>query len=144
MNTSPGSSKVMVTLVHGTWGKLKLPFSGSLWFEQGSEFALKIKEQIETYGIQASVAPFVWSGANSIVHRAEASELLARYLSRQKMNNPGVTQVLVAHSHGGTVCLMALKRLASDVNPIVITLATPFMEIINSEAMPSAERLKAA
>jgi hypothetical protein len=144
MNAASGPTEVLITLVHGTWGRLKLPYSDPLWFEKGSDFTGNLQKQFDARGIKASIAPFIWSGANSVVDRNDASASLAKFLYRQKRERPGALQVLVAHSHGGTVCLMMLRRLSAEVDPVIITLATPFMEIINSEAMPSAERLKAA
>jgi len=144
MPTSSATSavQVLVTLVHGTWGGSKLPFSGPLWFEDGSKFVGALQSVLEANGIVAPISAFRWSGANSLAERADASDLLARYLNHQKLQHPDALQVVVGHSHGGTLCMLTLKNLSEDVKPIFITLATPYMEIINTDATPSADLLK--
>lgn len=97
---------------------------------------------MEARGVRATVAPFIWSGANSLLHRSDAGYDLSRYLFRQKVANPQALQVVVGHSHGGTVCMLGARRLAENVDPLFVTLATPFMEIINSESTPASQKIK--
>jgi Lipase (class 3) len=124
---------VLVTIVHGTWARLRVPFYGNpLWFEQGSPFVEDLRANLSALGIQAEIDAFLWSGANSLFARIDASRNLARRIERRAEKSPDVRQVIVGHSHGGTVALLSLRALLPNVQPIVVTLATPFMEIINS------------
>ena len=132
---------VLITLVHGTWGRFKLPFTGPLWFEINSTFSNKLKQSLAERGIASTIFSFVWSGANSIVERDLAAFRLERHLYHQKLDHPNALQIVIGHSHGGTVCMLTAKKLAYGVNPIFVTLATPFMEIINSEETPTAKMI---
>lgn len=140
MNQS--AQEVVVTLVHGTWGRLRLPFTGRLWFESDSGFTKSLKGALEGKGVSATITPFKWSGANSLLDRRDAAYALSRYLYDQKLKNPDILQVVIGHSHGGTVCMLAAQRLSDGLNPLFVTLATPFMEIINSESTPTSQKIK--
>jgi hypothetical protein len=125
-------SKVLITLVHGTWARLRLPFSSEpFWFEPKSEFSASVLADLEAAGLKAQIAPFDWSGQNSILHRAAAAKELADRLALEAKACPGCTQVLIGHSHGGSICLLAMKHLSNDLHPIVVTLSTPFMQILS-------------
>lgn len=125
---------IFITLVHGTWGRRKLPFSGPLWFEEGSTFVASLKQALAPHaGVE--IDAFLWSGKNSLNERADAGAALARRLWKQKMRFPNALQVVVGHSHGGSVALLGLGSWA-DVNHevMLVTLATPFVEIVTRTA----------
>jgi hypothetical protein len=80
-----------------------------------------------------------WSGANSVFERDKTAHDLAEHLSFEHAEHPQATQLIIAHSHGGNIALRALYHLqkrdasqlsgADNANPLVVTLATPFIEV---------------
>ena len=127
------TSEIFITLVHGTWARFRIPFATRLpfWFEENSDFSKEILSNLERVGLKAHICKFEWSAKNSIAHRADASKALASQLAIEAAANPDRTQVLIGHSHGGSVCLLAKKHLAAELNPILISLSTPFMEVVS-------------
>jgi hypothetical protein len=134
--------QLLITLVHGTWGrgffprrigKSRRPF----WFEGGSPFLARLSDELSD--IPHKITPLLWSGANSIFERDKTARVLADYLSAEHIEHPQATQLVIAHSHGGNVALRALYHLqkrdasqldgADSANPLVVTLATPFIEV---------------
>jgi hypothetical protein len=89
--------------------------------------------------IRHKVTPLLWSGANSIFVRDKTAQVLAEHLSAEHAEHPQATQLIIAHSHGGNIALRALHLLrqrhasrlygAESSNPLVATLATPFIEV---------------
>jgi alpha-beta hydrolase superfamily lysophospholipase len=88
--------------------------------------------------IQHKITRLLWSGANSIFVRDNTAHILAEHLSAEHTAHPEATQLIIAHSHGGNIALRALHHLqkrevsshsADTANPLVVTLATPFIEI---------------
>jgi hypothetical protein len=81
----------------------------------------------------------LWTGENSIRIRDETAQVLAKQLSAEHAEHPQATQLVIAHSHGGNMALRALHHLkqrdasqlsgADKSNPLVVTLATPFIEV---------------
>jgi hypothetical protein len=134
--------QLLVTLVHGTWPRGFFPLlrrrnRGPLWFEESSPFLERLRAELGD--IPHQFKPLLWSGANSIVVRDKTARVLAEYLSAEHIEHPQATQIIIAHSHGGNIALRAFhhlqKRDASQfcitdsANPLVVTLATPFIEI---------------
>jgi hypothetical protein len=147
--------QLLITLVPGTWPRGLFPrlfrFKQRVreltrrrqpwepppfWFEEGSHFLARLSAELHDLPHKITLLP--WSGANSIRARDEAAHDLAKYLSAEHAEHPRATQLIIAHSHGGNVALHALhlqERDAprgygpDDVNPLVVTLATPFIEI---------------
>jgi hypothetical protein len=136
------AQEVLITTVHGTWGRLAPPWSAPLWFEENSGFAENLKRDMNLKGANATISPFIWSGANSLAHRANAGAKLARQIVRQNRKHPEALQVIVGHSHGGSVCMLGLHGLPPAVKPLVITLATPFVELVRAEPTGSAAFVK--
>jgi len=131
-NSQPPPTDVLVTLVHGTWGRYRLPFSKPAWFSPESEFVERLTASLGSLGLSPRIDAFYWSGANSIFARSNAAKKLARRIERHAERFPNVLHVVIGHSHGGTVCLLGLHSLRPEFKPIVVTLATPFMEIIST------------
>ena len=77
-DTSSGAAKLAVITVHGTGDTATGPV-GSKWFQNGSTFTAKLKEDLDRRGVDAEVIPHLWSGANS----ANARELGARKLAKR-------------------------------------------------------------
>ena len=132
----------LVTLVHGTWPRGFFPMlrrrnQGPLWFEESSPFLARLSAEFGD--IPHKIKPLPWSGENSIFARDKAAHVLAEYLSAEHTEYPQATQLIIAHSHGGNIALRALHLLqqrdssqlcgADSANPLVVTLATPFIEV---------------
>jgi hypothetical protein len=142
---------LLITLVHGTWPRGLFPkiarFMQSarrllrckrlgpppFWFEEGSPFLDRLSTELAD--IPHKFRSVHWSGANSISARDNAAHILAEHLSAEHTAHPEATQLIIAHSHGGNIALRALHHLqnsahsADTANPLVVTLATPFIEI---------------
>jgi hypothetical protein len=89
--------------------------------------------------IPHKITPLLWSGANSVFVRDKTAQRLAEHLSVEHAEHPQAIQLVIAHSHGGNIALGALHHLhqrdasqvggADTANPLVVTLATPFVEV---------------
>ena len=132
---------LLITLVHGTWGRGFFPRRQRnkrrpFWFEEGSPFLAGLSGELGD--VPHKLTPRLWSGANSIFVRDETANALAEYLSAEHTEDPQATQLVIAHSHGGNIALRALHHLCQrnatsggkeSANPLVVTLATPFIEV---------------
>jgi hypothetical protein len=127
---SEAPHQLLITLVHGTWGRAFF-WRRPLWFEDGSLFFARLSKEL--HDIPHKITSLPWSGANSVFVRDKFAQVLAEQLATQHAENPQATQLVIAHSHGGNIALRALHRMQSDgadaVNPLVVTLATPFVEV---------------
>jgi hypothetical protein len=146
---SEARHQLLITLVHGTWPRGLFPRIVRLkhwvrgfirreswdappfWFEVGSPFLACLRAELGN--IAYKITPLPWSGANSVFVRDKTAHALAEYLSAEHAEHPQATQLVIAHSHGGNIALRALHHLRSQgadaVNPLVVTLATPFIEV---------------
>ena len=152
--------QLLITLVHGTWPRGLFPRlarfkkrvwelirrkpSGPpppFWFEEGSPFLARLSTELG--GIPHRIMPLLWSGANSIFVRDETAHRLAEHLSAEHAEHRQATQLVIAHSHGGNIALRALHHLhqpdgsrlcdSDGANPLVVTLATPFVEVQHAD-----------
>src|SRR5215471_2272279 len=146
--------QLLITVVHGTWPRGLFPKIGRFkqrarglvrrkrlgpppfWFEEGSPFLDRLSTELAD--IPHRIRSVLWSGANSIFVRDKTAHILAEHLSAEHAEYPQATQLIIAHSHGGNIALRALHRLrqpssrlreAEGANPILVTLATPFIEV---------------
>jgi hypothetical protein len=133
--------QLLITLVHGTWGRGFFPRRQRqnrrpLWFEDESPFLARLSTEFG--GIPHKITPLLWSGANSIFVRDKTAHVLAEHLSAEHAEHPQATQLVIAHSHGGNIALRAFHHFkqrdaspscADSQNPLVVTLATPFVEV---------------
>ncbi len=120
------SNEWEIILVHGTWGRFRLPWSGTLlWHEEGSEFRCSLQEE---FGEDIAVRSFSWSGRNLFSARRKASELLSEFINQAEfLDKP--KKLIIAHSHGGMVTLHALRSPNLAISECrVVTLSTPFLE----------------
>jgi hypothetical protein len=88
-----------------------------------------VGDALGSLGFNVTIDVFAWSGANSIFERRRASRELASRLNEHSRGADRATQVVIGHSHGGTVMMLACRDLADDVRPHLISLATPFVEL---------------
>src|SRR5262245_3438341 len=134
--------QLLITLVHGTWGRGFFPrrqrqSRRPFWFEEGSPFLARISGELSD--VPHKIRPLLWSGANSIYVRDKTAQDLAEHLSAEHAEHPQASQLIIAHSHGGNIALRSLHHLqkrdasplcgAESPNPLVATLATPFIEV---------------
>lgn len=147
--------QLFITLVHGTWPRGFFPrlfrfkqwVRGLMgrrqpwepppfWFEEGSPFLTRLSTEL--HDIPHKITRLLWTGENSIRIRDETAQVLAKRLSAKHAEHPQATQLIIAHSHGGNIALRALHLLhqpdgsrlceADGPPPLVVTLATPFIE----------------
>jgi hypothetical protein len=129
---SGDACELLITLVHGTWGRgfLFLRDEGR-WYADGSRFNTRLADALLKQGLTTKVAPFLWSGANSVVERDIAARQLSEDIRANQSEHRSSINVLIAHSHGGNVALRALDHLGAASDEVfVVTLATPFVEIL--------------
>jgi hypothetical protein len=113
---------VVITLVHGTWGRQ------SEWIKEGSRlrgaFEAALKDQV-------FFRTFIWSGSNSFAARETAGEDLRGFLKEgfQLFPNDAMHSI-IAHSHGGNVVLKALEDgfIRARIST-AICLSTPFLTV---------------
>jgi hypothetical protein len=124
--------EVLVTFVHGTWGRGVFPAlrisKKPFWSEQGGSFRDNLLSELRGR-VVCSFDAFLWSGANSIRHRDQAAIRLAQQLADNLQKHPTIHQVVIAHSHGGNVAAHALGHLGFDSTLQVCYLATPFVQL---------------
>lgn len=72
-----------------------------------------------------------WSGNNSFIAREEGAAELRFHLKQSHRQYPDAKHLVVAHSHGGTVAVMALDNAP---NPLLseglLTMGTPFVKLM--------------
>lgn len=121
------SGQSVFITVHGTWS------SECAWYMPGGDFfdALE-KSVLDNDGV---VIPFSWSGANSVDAREKAGRNLAKIIDSYDGSSARI--IVVAHSHGGNVALLASHALKKNKIDILYTLGTP----INSSIYPNMDMI---
>lgn len=110
----------IVTTVHGTFA------SQAKWPLPNSTLSKYLAEKLPC---AVEIRPFRWSGRNSFSAREIAAHQLREHISAISKENPEAHQIVIAHSHGGNIAL-----LASDHDSIkekvkgIICLSTPFLQ----------------
>ncbi|WP_426610513.1 hypothetical protein [Bradyrhizobium sp. McL0616] len=107
------------------------------WFEQGSEFERDLARRSGLPPGSVVFNRFLWSGRNTFADRAQAASSLRAALREFARDHPGVSHVVLAHSHGGTVAVKALDTRdelrgggeTADVRAL-LTLGTPFVRLV--------------
>lgn len=109
----------VVHTVHGTFARK------ATWIEPESTLCQTLRENL---GWRARIEPFRWSGRNSVNARARAADEFRAHLAGTREAFPEAEHLVIAHSHGGNVVLMALDTEARAEQVLgVVTLATPFL-----------------
>lgn len=124
-------TKTVVHFVHGTWPygpfRKTAPSNSLSWFEDGSLFRERISKHVNNNTVFDT---FMWSGRNSFKARENAVVEFSNYFKESKRKYPRARHVVVAHSHGGTVCTDYLKyHIEHDISAIVC-LSTPFAYMV--------------
>ncbi len=95
------------------------------WFDESSPFVEELRARLP--GVE--VEPFLWSGDNSYLERHVAAERLAYRLMKYDDADNSAQQIVVAHSHGGSVALLASMHPWAPPLAGIATMATPFLNI---------------
>src|SRR5262245_55329364 len=127
-------SKIAVVTVHGT-GDTAPGDSGDKWFQKGSAFTERLKQSLAAHGVEADIAPHLWSGANSAWERERAANRLAARIRRLYNRYDGIH--VIGHSHGGNVANDAAVLLKWGLRrnekyerfDSLTTVGTPFFNI---------------
>jgi hypothetical protein len=125
VTTAEGGVPVVVTLVHGTFGRL--PGRDAGWTRDGSLLRQRLEAEL---GGDVVFLPFRWSGMNWPSARYRAARRLRDHFQATSERFPARSHYVVAHSHGGNVALYALRdaeRAGGEVPCGVVCLSTPFI-----------------
>jgi hypothetical protein len=119
-----GGPNRVALLIHGTWAANATwwrPNTGSLWLH------------VQKYWkhLYHGPNPFAWSGANRHSARLQAAQQLVAWVQADGASSVDV----VAHSHGGNVCLLA-SRLGLKFDRLIL-LGTP----IRTEYLPEMQKI---
>lgn len=121
---------VAVILIHGT-------FNRAVGFDDYAQgFVDGFRRVLPSRKI--AFGQFEWSGKNKAHARAQAATALADYLlSIQRRLAAVKSVVLIGHSHGGNVALMASAAIEDKLNvPVsVVAIGTPLMESTPKDAL---------
>jgi hypothetical protein len=132
MMEEESNKNLHIVLVHGTWGRGLFRLQPiAPWCQEGSSFRRGLLNSLQQSmpNVHISVSPFNWSGANSILERAKASQELVSFLGNIKRAE---TVLIIAHSHGGNVAIRAVGKLDDPSRVYLCTLATPFFRLFES------------
>jgi len=118
---SPGDPRLVVTLVHGTWGRK------AEWTRHSSPLCRSLLSQAPG---QVYLAPFPWSGRNTSRARIAAAERLRYHIISLIERYPAAAHFVVAHSHGGNIALYSAQdeRVRAGLAGIAC-LSTPFLHV---------------
>jgi hypothetical protein len=115
-----------ITLIHGTFAK------DAKWTKDDGTLASQLRIDLSIGDPDASFSfyRFAWSGRNSVSERDKASNELRPFLYERIAMHPNAIQVVIGHSHGGSVLMYALREqsLAERIDRIVC-LSTPFIQV---------------
>ena len=103
-------ANAIIILIHGTWA------NESPWYLPGDGFFECLQAHVAKQG--ASVVPFCWSGNLNHASRRTAGTALVQLIKSYPADKP---IVIIAHSHGGNVAIIASQILAKE-QPIAHTI----------------------
>src|SRR5262245_31489702 len=119
-DTADVDAEVVVTLVHGTWAR------HASWLQVDS--ALRGAISLGLAGHAHRFVAFHWSGRNTISSRHSAGKALAETLAANASRSPRPAECIFAHSHCGSVALLALaNERARQAVAGVVCISTPFL-----------------
>lgn len=96
-------TKSAVIIVHGTWA------SGESWYQPGGNFFQSVHQTCQELSLVDKVVGFTWSGGLNSASHYTAAERLAVIIREYDF------VILIGHSHGGTVAVLASKILAKNM-----------------------------
>lgn len=109
-----------IWFIHGTYTHARIVWTQNMKFCQRLAFCLNA-----TYD-----NTFDWGGGNGDSFRQAGAEKLATRISKWRKSNPYDKIILVGHSHGGNVGILATNLLAEEKIMVhnLITISTPVRE----------------
>ena len=126
-------AKTIIHLVHGTWPyglvahRLRwLRHPDATWFHEDSPFCRALRSALSP---DVTLRPFEWSGNNSYLARHVAAQQLGKRLYECYDQDDPPRQILIAHSHGGNVAMLAALHPLSPPLAGIATLGTPFLHV---------------
>tara|TARA_B100000676_G_scaffold78190_2_gene77885 strand:- start:1641 stop:2996 length:1356 start_codon:yes stop_codon:yes gene_type:complete len=121
LNFKDQDGPTVVFLVHGSFaGNETWP----LLVEKKTTFASELKR---AGGKRTTIHHFLWSGQNKHQSRLDAAENLAKEIEEFTTEDDRV--VIIGHSHGGNVGLLAASKLSRPVE-LVVCLSTPHLYLV--------------
>lgn len=120
----PNIQAHLIILVHGTFA------TQESWHRPGGDFYQAIQQQLPNHRIH----PFVWSGKFDNKERLAAGQRLASLVDKIPISHD---IIIIGHSHGGNVALIATMHCQRTINHIVL-LGTPIMP---NKYQPNIERV---
>ena len=125
-----------VTFIHGTFAQ------DADWVDPKGALARQLATEARHSDLTRAVHPyaFQWSGRNTFHARRQAVEELRAHLRTVIAEHPTGIHCAVAHSHGGTILLHALRdgEIAERMARVVC-MSTPFIRIVpNADAWTTA------
>lgn len=86
-----------------------------------------------------SVKPFDWSARNSVKAREKAASDFIEFVKHRYSEEPSARRVVVCHSHGGSIVMMALAQASTLPIDAVVCVGTPFIHVSRlEEVVPGA------
>jgi hypothetical protein len=114
-----------ITLVHGTWGRgVFFKTRDAPWTRGSSGLCTRLETRL---GGGVRWHRYAWTGRNSHEARTAAALKLRAELKERIARNATAKHVVIAHSHGGNVALMAIDDELRGTLHGVACLATPFI-----------------
>jgi hypothetical protein len=115
-------SEPIFVLVHGTWAARRWR-KGPRW----PELQARLREMFPDAIIDDA---FTWRSRNMVSSRFAAAERFREHVARLARMHQGCQIYVLAHSHGGNVCLWALRDSSLwEAVSGVICMATPFLVV---------------
>jgi hypothetical protein len=123
-------TRLCFALIHGTrlvdrlrgWSPFRVSARSKRWFEPGSPLWQGLASRFPG----SPIISHAWSGTNSHRKRYEAAKELSARIGELRRSSDNV--VLIGHSHGGNVGLLALQ-MTNAANVFLATLGTPFIRV---------------
>jgi predicted esterase len=129
--TSPTkNSNYLIVIVHGTWAH-GVPFwpwpPKSTWWQWPKPFPLHLDGIVQDAvykAVSGGSSAFKWSGGNNRTDREQASVKLKNWVDTVKPSTDPRKLIIVAHSHGGNVALLAACKKGLKIDHLIL-LGTP-------------------
>ena len=126
-----GDGATTIVLVHGTFAR------HARWIQPGSYLVGQVLAKAAMQGTTPAIVRFLWCGRNDEHARRNAGIALAAEL--EKLADSGRRVMVVAHSHGGSVLLHALRHTERpDLVAAAAFVGVPFFQI---EQVAALERI---
>lgn len=93
----------VVIVIHGTWAQKEL------WYLPGGDFFEALQKSVKKN--DTAIVPFLWSGGLSHEDRFHGARVLAQLIKSYPLE---AECVIIAHSHGANVALLAAQILGED------------------------------